>query len=119
MTPAVAISGAPASMYTGASVRLTAHLLRAEGRHLDRERDTGRLAAGRDDHRRAGLYVAPARVPPGGQVTIRATTASGAWEEVTIAIVQAPARAGGAGPARAARDEGAPAPQPVRDPGRG
>ena len=32
-----------------------------------------------------GLYVAPAQAPPGGQVTIRATTAAGAFDEVTIA----------------------------------
>ena len=35
-----------------------------------------------------GLYVAPAAVPPSGQATIRATTASGAFDEVTIAITE-------------------------------
>ncbi len=87
LTPAVAISGAPASMYTGARIRLTAHLLRAEGLTWTVNGIPGGSAqVGTIDA--TGLYVAPARVPPGGQVTIRATTASGAWEEVTIAIVQ-------------------------------
>jgi hypothetical protein len=89
VTPAVAISGAPASMYTGASARLTAQLLRAEGVTWTvngipgGSRDVGTIDPN-------GLYVAPPRVPPGGQVTIRATTASGAWEEVTIVIAWAP-----------------------------
>ena len=90
LTPAVAISGAPASMYTSARVRLTAHLLRAEGLSWTVNGIAGGSAqVGTIDP--SGLYVAPSRVPPGGQVTIRATTASGAWEEVTIAIVWAPA----------------------------
>jgi hypothetical protein len=37
-----------------------------------------------------GLYVAPASAPPSGQVTIRATTASGTYDEVTILIVDPP-----------------------------
>jgi hypothetical protein len=89
-TPAVAISGAPASMYTGASVQLVAHVLRAEGVTwtvngiAGGSRDVGTISP-------TGRYTAPARVPPGGAVTIRAATPSGAWEEVTIAIVWAPA----------------------------
>jgi hypothetical protein len=89
LTPAVAISGAPASMYTGTSARLTAHLLRPEGVTWTvngipgGSRDVGTIDG-------SGLYVAPSSVPPGGQVTIRATTASGAWEEVVIAIAWAP-----------------------------
>ena len=117
LTPAVAISGAPASMYTGARVRLTAHLLRAESLTWTVNGIPGGSAqVGTIDP--TGLYVAPAHVPPGGQVTIRATTASGAWEEVTIAIVQGASRAGGAG-APPARDAGPAHHQPVRHPGRG
>jgi Lysyl oxidase len=88
VTPAVAISGAPASMYTGTSVPLTAHLLRAEAISWAVDgipggsREVGTIDG-------TGLYSAPAQVPPSGHVTIRATTASGAWEEVTIGIVAA------------------------------
>jgi len=97
LTPAVAISGAPASMYTGASVRLVAQLLRPESVTWSVNGIPGGSAAvGTID--RTGLYRAPARVPPGGQVTIRATTASGAWEEVTIVIAWAPAPRAAPGP---------------------
>jgi hypothetical protein len=49
-----------------------------------------------------GLYQAPAQAPPSGSVTIRATTVSGAFDEVTIDITNpaapqaAPASIGGA-----------------------
>jgi hypothetical protein len=89
LIPAVAISGAPASMYTGTSVRLVARLLRAESvTWTVNGIPGGSRQVGRID--KTGRYVAPPHVPPGGRVTIRATTTSGAWEEVTIAIVQAP-----------------------------
>jgi hypothetical protein len=90
VTPAIAISGAPESMYTGTSVQLSAQLLRPEAVAWTVNGVPGGSAAvGSIDGR--GLYVAPAQVPPPGRVTIRATTASGAWEEVVIRIVQAPA----------------------------
>jgi hypothetical protein len=38
-----------------------------------------------------GLYLAPAQAPPAGRVTIRATTLSGAFDEVTIDITNPPA----------------------------
>ena len=100
-TPAVAISGAPARMYTSSSVRLTAQLLRAEGvTWTVNGIPGGSPVVGTIDAN--GLYVAPARVPAGGRVTIRATTPSGAWEEVTIEILQgAPPQAAPA-PARLA-----------------
>ena len=100
-TPAVAISGAPAQMYTSTTVRLTAQLLRAEGVTWTVNGIPGGSATvGTIDA--SGLYVAPARVPPGGRVTIRAVTPSGAWEEVTIEILQgAPPKAAPA-PARLA-----------------
>ncbi len=46
--------------------------------------DSGSLTTGTVDAH--GLYQAPAVSPPAGQVTIRATTASGAFDEVTIQI---------------------------------
>lgn len=96
--PAIAISGAPEAMYTGTSVRLSAHLLRSESvSWAVNGVPGGNPLVGTIDP--SGLYVAPARVPPSGQVTIRATTASGAWEEATIRIIPAPA----AQPAPAAR----------------
>ena len=89
VTPAVAITGAPASMYTGTAVRLTAWLIRAEKvTWTVNGIPGGSRAVGTID--KTGLYKAPSHPPPGGQVTIRATTASGAWEEVTIAIAWAP-----------------------------
>ena len=87
--PAVTISGAPASIYAGTSVRLTAHLLRAEAITWTVDGiPGGSQQVGTIDG--TGLYSAPAQVPPSGQVTIRATTASGAWEEVTMGIVALP-----------------------------
>jgi hypothetical protein len=89
LTPAVAISGAPVSMYTGTAIRLTARLLRAGSVTwtVNGIRGGSRVVGTID---KTGLYRAPSHVPPGGQVTIRATTASGAWEEVTIVIAWAP-----------------------------
>jgi hypothetical protein len=89
VTPAIAISGAPESMYTGTSVQLSAQLLRPETVAWTVDGAPGGSAAVGSINA-TGLYVAPAQVPPSGRVTIRATTASGAWEEVVIRIVQAP-----------------------------
>ena len=89
-------------MYTSARVRLTAHLLRAEALSWAVNGIAGGSPlVGTIDP--TGLYIAPSRVPPGGQVTIRATTASGAWEEVTIAIVWAPRAQAAPAPRRGLR----------------
>jgi hypothetical protein len=87
--PAIAIAGAPESMFTGTSVQLHAQLLRPQAVAWSVNGVPGGSAAvGSIDA--SGLYVAPAQVPPSGRVTIRATAASGAWEEVVIRIVPAP-----------------------------
>ncbi len=88
--PTVSISGAPASMLTGTSVQLTATVTgdppsvqwRVNG-VLGGTTETGRVTT-------AGLYSAPATPPPGGNVTIRATSAR-AQSEITIRIDPQPA----------------------------
>ena len=96
--PSVAISGAPPSLFTGTSARLFASVT-AEDPYVNWTVDGvegGDAQVGTVDS--FGLYVAPASAPPSGQVTIRATTASGAFDEVTILIVgpaRPPARAFG------------------------
>lgn len=89
--PSVAISGAPPSLFTGTSARLFAAVT-AEDPYVNwtvNGVEGGDSQVGTVDS--FGLYVAPASPPPSGQVTIRATTASGAFDEVTILIVDPPA----------------------------
>jgi hypothetical protein len=88
--PNVAISGAPVSLLAGTSARLFASVT-AEDPYVRWKVDgvdSGSSETGFVDA--TGLYVAPATAPPGGQVTIRATTASGAFDEVTIQIQDPP-----------------------------
>jgi Lysyl oxidase len=90
VSPSVAISGAPASLNTGTSARLLAAVT-AEDPYVSWTVDGiggGSSQVGTVDAH--GLYVAPAQVPPSGQATIRATTASGAFDDVTIAITNPP-----------------------------
>jgi hypothetical protein len=90
VTPNVAISGAPASMVAGTSTRLYATVLGEDPYvHWTVDGvDSGTPTTGTVDS--WGLYSAPPAAPPSGQVTIRATTASGAFNEVTIAITNPP-----------------------------
>ena len=91
VSPNVGISGAPASLFTGTSARLLATVT-ADDPQVSWTVNgipEGNSQVGTVDP--FGLYVAPATPPPGGQVTIRATTASGAFGEVTIAITTPPA----------------------------
>ncbi len=86
VSPNVAISGAPASLLAGTSARLFATVIGEEpyvNWTVDGV-DSGTPETGTVDS--WGLYQAPAQAPPAGQVTIRATTASGAFDEVTIGI---------------------------------
>jgi lysyl oxidase/Big-like domain-containing protein len=90
VSPNVAISGAPASLLAGTSARLLATVL-GEDPYVNWTVDgvdSGTPETGTVDS--WGLYQAPAQAPPAGQVTIRATTASGAFDEVTIAITDPP-----------------------------
>ncbi len=90
VAPNVGISGAPASMNTGSSVRLLATVI-GEDPYVwwsVNGVSGGNSQVGGIDH--FGLYTAPATPPPGGQVTIRATTESGAFHAVVIQITNPP-----------------------------
>jgi Lysyl oxidase len=90
VSPSVALSGAPASMTAGTSARLFASVF-ADNPRVDWTIDGisgGSAQVGSVDG--FGLYSAPAQAPPSGNVTIRATTQSGAFDEVTIAITDPP-----------------------------
>jgi hypothetical protein len=86
ISPSVALSGAPASMTAGTSARLFASVTADDPRvEWTIEGISGGSAqVGSIDP--TGLYLAPAQAPPSGRVTIRATTVSGAFDEVTIDI---------------------------------
>jgi hypothetical protein len=91
VSPSVAISGAPQSLQAGTSVRLFASVT-ADDPYVYWTVDgisPGSPETGTVDS--WGLYRAPPQAPPSGQVTIRATTASGAFDEVTIGITNPPA----------------------------
>ncbi len=121
VSPNVAISGAPTSMLAGTSARLYATVLGEDpfvNWTVDGV-DAGTPQTGTVDS--WGLYQAPDQAPPSGQVTIRATTRSGVWSEVTVAVTDPPppqaapateselALAGLGAPTPAARTGGAPA----------
>ena len=91
VAPNVSLSGAPASMTAGTSVRLFATVI-ADYPFVDWTVDGiggGSPQVGAMD--RTGLYTAPAQAPPSGSVTIRATSGTGAFDEVTIAVTDPPA----------------------------
>ena len=88
----VAISGAPQTMLTGASVTLSATVTNATvgvtwsvNGVTGGNATVGTITSG-------GLYTAPASVPAGGTVTIRATSVSqpAAFDEEVVAIQAAP-----------------------------
>ncbi len=87
-SPVVAITGAPAGLTAGTGIRLTAGLTDGSGGvtwSVDgiEGGDAAHGTIGPD-----GVYQAPATPPPGGAVTIRATSVAtpDAWSEVRIAI---------------------------------
>lgn len=90
VSPNVAISGAPAGVSAGTSTRLFATVLGEEPYvHWTVDGvDSGTPEAGTVDS--WGLYTAPDLAPPSGAVTIRATTTSGVWNEVVIAVTDPP-----------------------------
>jgi hypothetical protein len=90
VSPNVAISGAPVSMLASTSARLLATVI-GEDPYVNWTVDgvdSGTPQTGTVDS--WGLYQAPAQAPAAGQVTIRATTASGAFDEVTIGVTDPP-----------------------------
>jgi hypothetical protein len=90
VSPSVALSGAPVSMMAGTSTRLIP-VVTGEEPWVQWTVDGlpgGSLQTGTIDP--TGLYQAPAQAPPSGNATIRATTASGAFGEATIAITNPP-----------------------------
>jgi hypothetical protein len=118
VSPSVALSGAPASMTAGTSARLFATVIGDDPR-VDWAIDGisgGSAQTGQVDP--TGLYLAPAQAPPSGSVAIRATSPSGAWDEVTIAITDPAApQAAPATTAELATIEAAPGPTAEPDPG--
>lgn len=98
---AVAISGAPASLDIGTSAQLTATVTNATGGVTWSVNGVAGGNATVGTVSPAGLYAAPAAVPSGGQVVVRATSVSApaAFDETTIRVT----------------DPGTPAPAP--DPG--
>ena len=88
--PSVQISRAPKAIVAGTSVELLATVLwenqeaswSVDGKPGG-DADSGTISP-------AGLYVAPDVVPPSGSVTVRASTPSGASDEVTIKILPPP-----------------------------
>jgi hypothetical protein len=88
--PNVSISGAPATMFAGTSARLLPTVLGDDPyvTYTVNGVSGGSPATGAVDS--TGLYVAPATAPPGGSVTIRATSGAGAYDEVTILVEDPP-----------------------------
>ena len=90
--PTVAISGAPAQLLTGTSAQLSATVTDAPAGVTWSVNGVAGGNATVGTITTAGLYRAPAAVPSGGSVTVRATStaAPAAFDEETIAIVAAP-----------------------------
>jgi hypothetical protein len=95
-TPSITISGVPAQLIAGTGAQLSAVVAFAGG-GVTWSASAGSISPG-------GLYIAPATPPPGGVVTVRATsdTVSGLTAEATIAITAAPPAAPAPVPAAAA-----------------
>jgi hypothetical protein len=79
--PSVTIEGAPASMTTGSSVQLKAHVVN-DSPEVKWTASAGQITT-------AGLYTAPSEPPAGGHATVTATTSKGAKAEVSIEITAA------------------------------
>jgi hypothetical protein len=90
MSPNVAISGAPPTMFTGTSARLLATVLGDDPYVTWTVNGIGGGSAQTGTVDAHGLYVAPSTAPPGGMVTIRATSGTGAFDEVTILVTDPP-----------------------------
>ena len=88
--PNVSLSGAPATMFTGTSARLIATVLADDPYVTWTVNGVGGGSPQTGTVDPTGLYVAPATPPPGGQVTIRATSGTGAYDEVTIVVADPP-----------------------------
>lgn len=84
----VAISGAPASLDMGTGAQLTATVLNGEAGVAWSVNGVAGGNAAVGTVSATGLYQAPAAVPPGGTVTVRATStaAPSAYDEVQIRI---------------------------------
>jgi hypothetical protein len=85
VSPNVAISGAPASMLAGTTARLSATVI-GDDPLVGWTVDGVSLGAPQSSI----VYTAPAHAPVSGHVTIRATSAYGAFGEVTIGITNPP-----------------------------
>jgi hypothetical protein len=92
-TPSVAISGAPAALALGTSAQLVATVSGAAPGVTWSVNGVAGGDATVGTVSSDGLYVAPDSVPPGGSVTIRATSVAApeAFDEATIAITPPPA----------------------------
>jgi hypothetical protein len=82
-TPTVAISGAPARMYTGTSVQLQASVTGGSSSHVNWSTDNGSISS-------SGLYTAPGSPPAGGAAHITATSDDGPSSTVGIGIDSPP-----------------------------
>lgn len=78
----VALSGVPQQLDTGTSAQLTATVANGP-QSVVWSATGGTITSG-------GLYTAPATVPAGGKVKVRATSGSGAFDEAEIEIVKPP-----------------------------
>jgi hypothetical protein len=76
--PATTIEGAPSSMVAGSSVQLSAHVVN-DSPSVTWSASAGSITSG-------GLYTAPSEPPPGGSVTVTATSSKGAIGQRTIEI---------------------------------
>jgi hypothetical protein len=80
--PSVAISGAPAKMYAGSSVQLSA--VTDDDSEVTWSASAGSITSG-------GLYTAPVEPPVGGAVLITARSAKGTEDQIMVIIEPVPA----------------------------
>ena len=90
VSPSVSLSGAPALMEAGTSARLFASVIADNPRVMWTVDGISGGSAEVGSVDPTGLYLAPAVAPPSGTVTIRATSISGAFDEVTIVVADPP-----------------------------
>ena len=90
VSPSVSLSGAPALMAAGTSARLFASVIADNPRVMWTVDGISGGSAEVGSVDPTGLYLAPAQAPPSGTVTIRATSISGAFDEVTIVVADPP-----------------------------
>jgi lysyl oxidase/Big-like domain-containing protein len=82
--PGLAISGAPARMYAGTAVQLTASAIGGASPNVTWSTDQGTISS-------SGLYTAPGAPPAGGVAHVTATSESGPSDQVSIGIDPKPA----------------------------